>query len=89
MALNFSGPVFAKQAQIITSMLKVGTRCLWSFAMCGWFSSNLALYLMSKHLHLGLVCPKDIVFVFVIGFVQMQVSKLKYDYMLMFHSVVT
>jgi len=38
---------------------------------CIWFSSNVALCIMAKHLHFGLVCPNNIV----LWFVQMQLCK--------------
>jgi len=59
------GPVAAKQAQIISvSQLVLGV----------WFSLNVKLWL--KHLHISLICPKDIV-PEVLRFVQMNLCKPK------------
>lgn len=43
---------------------------------CVWFSPNVALCIHLKHLHFGLVSPKDIV-PEVLSFVQMQLCKRK------------
>ncbi|MEE6527760.1 hypothetical protein FKM82_029362 [Ascaphus truei] len=78
MTARFPGPVAAKTSPnhhpsttVLDSWYEV-----FVLICCVWFSPNVALCIMTKHLHFGLVCPKDIV-PEVLWFVQMQLCKHK------------
>ncbi len=78
MTVRCPGPVVTNQAQNhhpSTSMCIFWDEVFVLTCSLG-FSSNVALCIMTKHLHLGLICSKEIVLE-VLWFVQMQVCKLK------------
>lgn len=57
LAERWPAPAAAKQAKLLTPAASC-LQLVWSVFVLVWFSTNVAPWALTRHLHFGLVCPK-------------------------------